>query len=74
MCLPILPVVYYGIESRIRLTADIGVMYWRIKMLFRYEHAARNWAYQQTLIYGRKVKVIEIKETPEGAKWKVLED
>jgi hypothetical protein len=49
-------------------------MYWKIKMFFRYEHAARNWAYQQTLIYGKKVKVIEIKETPEGARWKVLED
>ena len=42
--------------------------------LFRYEHAARNWAYQQKQWYGRKVKVIEIKETPEGARWKVLDD
>ena len=41
-------------------------------MLFRYEHAARNWAYQQKQWYGRKVKVIEIKQTPEGARWKVL--
>jgi len=56
------------------LIADIGAMSWKIKMFFRYEHAARNWAYQQILIYGKKVKVIEIKETPEGARWKVLED
>ena len=42
-------------------------------MLFRYEHAARTWAYQQKQWYGRKVKVIEIKETPEGARWEVVE-
>ena len=36
-------------------------------MLFRYEHAARNWAYQQRKWFGRKTKIVELKsETPEG--------
>ena len=43
-------------------------------MLFRYEHAARNWAHQQKKWFGRKTKIIELKsETSEGARWKVLE-
>jgi hypothetical protein len=51
-------------------------------MLFRYEHAARNWAYRQREWFGRKTKVIELKNvTPaptldgvDGARWKVLVD
>lgn len=42
-------------------------------MQFRYEHAARTWAYQQQQWYGRKVKIVEIKETPEGARWEAIE-
>jgi len=43
-------------------------------MLFRHEHAARNWAHQQKKWFGRKTKIIELKsETSEGARWKVLE-
>jgi len=43
-------------------------------ILFRYEHAARNWVHQQKKWFGRKTKIVELKsETPEGARWGVKE-
>jgi hypothetical protein len=39
---------------------------------FRYEHAARTWAYQQKRWYGRDITVAKLgKPTPEGAYWVV---
>ena len=43
-------------------------------ILFKHEHAARNWAYHQRKWFRKRTEVVRLKnETPEGARWAVKE-
>ena len=43
-------------------------------ILFKHEHAARNWAYHQRKWFRKRTEVVRLEnETPEGARWAVKE-